>query len=433
MQTDEPPAAAHCPTRSLAAWLALLEKRSSEAHIDLGLDRVRQVWKRMAGVISAPVITVAGTNGKGSTVAMLEAMLTAAGHRPLVYTSPHLVSFSERIRIGGRPAAEHDIAAAFDQVERARGSVALTYFEHITLAALAMASCGSIDAVVLEVGLGGRLDAVNIIDPDVAVITSIGIDHVEFLGADRRHIGLEKAGIARPGRPVIIGEAQLPDGLLAHLLEMGAQTVLLNDVYEQGSSGFVLKDVSGAGRLAFAPPALPGAWQCRNAALAVLALRTLRDRLPVSAETMARGLAQVQLAGRFQQLAKNPEVIVDVAHNPAAAQALAGALGPHSGRSTAVFSALQNKDIAGIGRALERCFSDWLVAPLAAERGQGSAAIINELQGAGVSGRMKAVESVGAALEQALAGSGPDDRIVVFGSFMTAAEALNHWSSRRIR
>ena len=449
MQTDERPVAVHCsdpdpgsdpgpgsdrdPDRDLAAWLALLEKRSSEAHIDLGLARVRQVWKGMQTALSAPVITVAGTNGKGSTVAMIEAMLTAAGHRPLVYTSPHLVSFSERIRIGGRPAAEHAIAAAFDQVERARGSVTLTYFEHITLAALAMASAHDVNAVVLEVGLGGRLDAVNIIDPDVAVITSIGIDHVEFLGDDRRSIALEKAGIARSERPVIVGETQPPDGLLAHLEGVGARITLLNDVYEQDSSGFVLKDVSGAARLAFAPPALPGAWQCRNAALAVLALRALRDRLPVSAETMARGLAQVQLAGRFQQLSKNPDVIVDVAHNPAAARALAGALGPYSGRSTAVFSALHDKDVAGIGRALVQCFSDWLVAPLATGRGQSAAAIINELQAAGVSARMMAVESVGAALEQALADSGPEDRIVVFGSFLTAAEALNQWPSRRIR
>lgn len=406
---------------ALADWLKRLERRAPVSHIELGLDRVRDVWRAMAIDLSVPILTVAGTNGKGSVVAMLEGMLRAAGHRTFAYTSPHLLAFSERMRIDGREAADGDIVSAFDAVEAVRGKIDLTYFEQVTLAALWLAADSGVDAIVLEVGLGGRLDAVNVVDADIAVVTSIGIDHTEFLGETRDEIAREKAGIARAGRPAIVGDPDPPKALYDTLEDAGATVVSVKDRLTTNAEGITVD--CGERVLVLPAPGLAGAWQGRNAACAVLALDALRDRLPVSRDAMAEGLQRARLAGRFQVVGERPTMILDVAHNPAAAAALAGALGPATSRSTAVFSALAGKDVAGIGRALDACFTHWLVAPLHGDRGQAAAAVDRQLAAAPVSGRRETVESLPAALDRALALSGSDDRVVVFGSFLTVAEA----------
>lgn len=411
----------------LSDWLRRLEQRSPEARIELGLDRVRRVLLALAPKLEGlPVITVGGTNGKGSTVAMLESMARAAALRTLAYSSPHLVDFAERIRIDGKAARHELIAEALEQVERARGIVPLTYFEHITLAALRMAARERPDLLVLEVGLGGRLDAVNVVDADVAVITSIGLDHTDWLGPTRLSIGREKAGIARPGRALIVGERQLPPGLEPVLEGSGARLSLAGrDFRWRRLAGERLQIKQGSRVWRLPRPALPGPFQCANAACAVLALSALGDRLPVSEAQLAEGLRTVRLAGRMQRIGHRPELWLDVAHNGAGARALARALGPRkpAGRSTAVFSALADKDVGAIGRALKPCFDRWLVAGLPGDRGSSASDLADRLAEIPVAGTVETVESVAKGLQRALHSSAEDDRIVVFGSFRTVAEA----------
>jgi len=412
---------------TLQDWLRQLEQRTPESRIDLGLERVREVLSRLSGArLDCPVITVGGTNGKGSVVAMVESMCRAAGLRTLAYTSPHLLDFSERIRIDGEPAAADRIAAAIARVEHARGDAALTYFEHVTLAALAMALEAPPEVLVLEVGLGGRLDAVNVIDADVAVITSIGLDHTEWLGPTRLSIGREKAGIARPERPLIVGERRLPAGLEPLLRASGARLALAGRDFRWRRAAGGKVRIEWDNRVLQLPrPALAGAWQLGNAACAVTALLALEDRLAISPAQMAEGLRQVRLPGRLQRVLDRPALWLDLAHNGAGARALARALGPcpDSGASTAVFSALADKDVGAIGRALDRSFSRWLVAGLEGDRGRAAADLAACLTEIPVAGAVETVESVPEALTLALQESGPDDRIVVFGSFRTVAAA----------
>jgi dihydrofolate synthase / folylpolyglutamate synthase len=409
---------------ALAEWLARLERRSPESRIDLGLDRVQEVHRRLGFPMPAcPVISVAGTNGKGSVVAMLEAIALAGGLRPFAYTSPHLVRFNERMRLGGQPAEESGIVAALEEVEAARGEISLTYFEQVTLAALVLAQQSDPDLMLLEVGLGGRLDAVNVVDADVAIITSIGLDHTDWLGPTRADIAREKAGIARRGRPVIIGEKRRPPALEAALARIGAQPIRAGRELIWRSSGSNLRIKFGSRRFVLPRPGMKGRWQAANAACAVAALALLDDRLSLSEMDMASGLASARLAGRFQCLSKAPELIVDVAHNAPAARELAHALGSCQGRSFAVFSALGGKDVRAIGRVLDRCFSDWLIAGLSGDRGRSAESIDAELARVPVSGQRETVESVPRALELALERAGRQDRIVVFGSFRTVAEA----------
>lgn len=408
---------------ALNEWLARLERRAPASRIELGLERLREVWHRMDADLTMPVITVAGTNGKGSVVAMLESMLLAGGYRTLAYTSPHILRFSERLRIDGREADDTGIIAALNHVEQARGEVDLTYFEHITLAAFRLAAEAEVDVTLLEVGLGGRLDAVNLVDADIAVITSIGIDHAEFLGPTRADIAREKAGVARAGRPVVIGEPDPPAALFETLESIGARCASALDYLDSGDAATTFCIRHGGRRLELPLPALAGAWQRGNAACAVIALLELADRLPLSEHAMAAGLRDVQLPGRYQTVGRAPTLILDVAHNPAAAAALADGLGRADGASTAVFSALAGKDVAGIGRALDTCFTRWLVAPLQGERARPAETIAHELRRAPVSSQVETVESIPAALQRALADSGPDDRVVVFGSFLTVAGA----------
>jgi dihydrofolate synthase/folylpolyglutamate synthase len=410
---------------ALAEWLQRLEQRAPEARIELGLDRVRIVLDRLTPSLKPPVVlTVGGTNGKGSVVAFCESMALAAGYRTFAYTSPHLIDFSERFRVDGKPAAEASIVAALETVEAARGSTFLTYFEHTTLAGFVLAAHSTVDIWILEVGLGGRLDAVNILDPDVSVITSIGLDHTEWLGPTRLHVAREKAGIARAGRPLIVGERRRPRGFDAVLEHSGAKVWRIGKEFRSRRSGdeFTLSWLDQ--RLGLPMPSMRGAWQQSNAAAAAMAAILLRGYLPIPDAAIAEGLRSAQVIGRLQRVARTPEVILDVAHNPAAARALAGFLEDNPRRPTiVVFSALRDKDVGGVGRALRGSFDHWLVPPLASERATPPAEIVERLIHAGVTRPVNAVESLPLAVQRARTLAGPEGRVVVFGSFRTVAAA----------
>lgn len=410
-------------TGGLSGWLAALEKRAPAGHIELGLERVRGVLDQLAIDLRVPVVTVAGTNGKGSVVAMLESIWLAAGRKPFAYTSPHLIEFSERMRIAGRHADEAAIVSALERVESVRGECALTYFEHITLAALVLAAEADIDVAILEVGLGGRLDAVNVVDPDLAVITSIGLDHTEWLGTTRDQIGREKAGVARPGKPVVVGDDDPPAGLISALEDCGAQMFRAGREFSWRRQGAELT-VRLPQRSLSVPDRLPaGRWQSANAACAVMAAELLKERVEVTDAAVSRGLASLRLPGRFERVGHSPEIIMDVAHNGAAAEALAALLDDVPRPAVAVFSVLEGKNVEAIGQAMDRAVGHWIVAGLAGDRGRRAGDICAELAAIPVSGSLEPVESVPAALRLALERAGRDGRIVVFGSFRTVAEA----------
>jgi dihydrofolate synthase/folylpolyglutamate synthase len=311
---------------TLAGWLAYLETLHPKA-IALGLDRVRDVHGRMGSALACPVVTVTGTNGKGSTCAMLEAILRSAGYRTGLYSSPHLLRYNERVRIGGEPQDDAAIVAAFNAVEDARGDTPLTYFEYGTLAALAAFARAKLDVAVLEVGLGGRLDAVNIVDADIAVVTTIDLDHMDYLGPTRESIAFEKAGIFRTGRPAVCAEPDPPSTLLAHALDVGAPLFRIGrDFGYTAADGQWRYWGPGGERFGLPVPALRGAYQLANAATALAALGLLHERVHVSASAIREGLCTVSLSGRFQVLPGRPAIVLDVAHNPHAARAFAATL-----------------------------------------------------------------------------------------------------------
>jgi dihydrofolate synthase/folylpolyglutamate synthase len=409
---------------ALAATLAELEQRTPESRIELGLDRVRQVLGRLdLELAGRRIVTVAGTNGKGSTVGFIDAGLRAAGRRTFAYTSPHLIDFRERFRLEGRMAAAGETRRALLAVEQARGSTALTYFEHVTLAGLVLAEQADVDDLILEVGLGGRLDAVNVVDADLAVITSIGLDHQEWLGRTRALIAREKCGVARPARPVVVAEPDPPAGMLEHLEALGADVLNWGTDFQARwtTRGLSLRLGSGptARRWGALQPALAGRHQRYNAAAAAVAL----DRLGVDEASIREGLARARVAGRFEQLADDPPTWVDVAHNPAAARALRDVIDRRPGRAIAVFAALADKDIEGIGRVLASSFDRWFVAGLDGPRALKADVLVQRLRHAGVSAPLDAVESVPVALRRARAECRRGDEVVVFGSFLTAAAA----------
>ncbi len=373
---------------------------------------------RMRLALRAPVITVGGTNGKGSTCAMLESILRCAGYRTGLYTSPHLLRYNERVRIAGAEAGDAALCDSFAAVETARGEVPLTYFEFGTLAALWLFSRENLEAAVLEVGLGGRLDAVNVVDADCAVLTSVGIDHVDYLGATREEIGREKAGIFRAGRPAVVAEPQPP----ATVLAAEADFLLLGRDF-----GYRLEPQQwsywgpGGKRGGLAYPALRGKLQPRNAAAALCALDALRQRIPVAMQDVRRGLAEVELPGRFQVLPGRPQVILDVAHNPQAAKALADNLADSgvAPETIAVCGMLRDKDIGAVVRELAPRITRWHLATLPGPRGASASEIAAHLQG-----NMHRYDSPAQAFAAAREAAGEGDKIVVFGSFLTVADVM---------
>lgn len=410
----------------LQQWLDWLDSGAS-ARIDLGLERVRAVWERLQHPPPPwPLITVAGTNGKGSCVAMLEAILAAAGYRVATYTSPHLLRYNERVRIAGAEADDAALCEAFARVDEACGDVTLTYFEFGTLAAIDHFMHAAPDVVILEVGLGGRLDACNILDADVALVTRIGLDHQAWLGADREPIGREKAGIFRSGRAAVCGDPQPPGSIAAEAARIGAS-------FYQAGEGFHFRSTPPGWewwcptrrRTALPVPALPGTHQIGNAAAVLMVLELLAQRLPVGQGAVRAGLMTAAVPGRCQILPGEVETILDVAHNPQAAQALAELLRrrPCEGKTHMVLGMLEDKASGEFVAALRDGTSAWYVGGIAAVRGLSGADLAERLRGIGVEPDVVAAD-VGAAYEAALTAAQPGDRIVVCGSFFSVAALL---------
>jgi dihydrofolate synthase/folylpolyglutamate synthase len=430
---------------TLADWLIYLESLHPKT-IALGLERVAQVKQRLNLQPNFPIITVGGTNGKGSVCAMLESILHAAGYRVGCYTSPHLLHYNERVRIGKQQASDAELCAAFEKVEQARcggvgrasarqGNVGmnpdlpipLTYFEFGTLAAMQLFIKHKVEVAILEVGLGGRLDAVNVFDSDCAVVASVDIDHTDYLGETREQIAFEKAGIFRKGKVAICADSDVPQAIRTYAQQIGAELWCIGSEFgftaHQGQWDYRSK--IGA-RHALPYPVLRGAFQLGNASAALAALDALKDKLPVSMEAARRGLVEVQLAGRFQVVPGRPQLILDVAHNPHAARSLAQNLAgmPSCPHTFAVFAMLRDKDMAGVAAALDAHIDTWLAAGIDAPRGASAAELAQVLQNTGVRGDVQTFPDVGVALRYAYNAAGENDRIAAFGSFYTVAEAM---------
>ncbi|MDO9028842.1 MULTISPECIES: bifunctional tetrahydrofolate synthase/dihydrofolate synthase [Hydrogenophaga] len=427
---------------TLEDWLAHCE-RLHPVTIDMGLDRVQRVAQRMGLAMGCPVITVAGTNGKGSTCAMLEAIYSEAGYRTGVYTSPHLVHFEERCRVQGEAVAADALLPAFAEVEAARlgqggeDSISLSYFEFTTLAILRTLSRSGLDVAILEVGLGGRLDAVNILDADCAVITCIALDHMAILGPDREAIGYEKAGIMRTGRPVVVSDPVPPQSVLDRALEVGAELWRLGKDFhfagDQQQWGWAMHPSHGGRRYAgLAYPALRGANQLVNASGVLAAIEALRPRLPVTAQAVRNGLAMVELPGRFQIVPGTPTLVLDVAHNPHSVAALAENLDAMGYYPTthAVFGAMADKDLGAMLERIAPLIDRWHVTDLPLPRASSADALAQLLDShpATAPGGKSRVAGRHAtplgALQAAVSAADPADRIVVFGSFFTVGGVL---------
>ena len=414
--------------KTLQEWLDWCEQLHPVA-IDMGLDRVKTVAERMDLRFECPVITVAGTNGKGSTCAMLEAVLLQAGYRTGVYTSPHLVHFEERCRLHGESASAEAFAQAFAAVEAVRGDVSLTYFEFSTLAILHLMARANLDVAILEVGLGGRLDAVNIIDADCAVITSIDIDHTAILGKDRESIGFEKAGIMRAARPVIVSDPVPPQSVIDHAAAVGADLWLFGRDFNFSGDK---QQWAWAGRdrrySGMAYPALRGANQLINASGVLAALDALRQRIPVTAQAVRNGLAMVELPGRFQIVPGQPVLVMDVAHNPHSVAALAANLDAMGFYPTthAVLGVMADKDLLPMLQKVNPMVDKWYFTDLPLPRAAKAADLQQAWQAQNT--RTDTASSVHAdpmlALQAAIDAADPADRIVVFGSFYTVGGVL---------
>ncbi|WP_456380430.1 bifunctional tetrahydrofolate synthase/dihydrofolate synthase [Thiolapillus sp.] len=398
--------------------------------VDLGLERAQQVWSKLTppDLASSTVISIAGTNGKGSTVALFEAILRQAGYSTGSYTSPHLLRYNERIRLDGIPVSDEQIIEAFQVIDAAREDIPLTYFEYGTLAALYVFSRQAPDVVLLEVGLGGRLDAVNIIDADLAMITSIALDHQEWLGNDRESIGREKAGIFRPGKPAVFAGRDMPESIAGEAEKRQTRLYVHGrDYYHEESAN--LWNWNGPSRLLqdLPFPALPGSHQLDNAAAVLMAFELLSHTVPVSQTAISQGLKTVSLSGRQQLLEKGGvEWILDVAHNPHAVAALQLRLqeNPVSGRTLAVLGMLRDKDVAAVLALMQERVQKWHFATIEDSRGMTAKALAGKAREMSRRLPLETHESIEKAM-QAVAGEvDPGDRVVVFGSFFTVADAL---------
>ncbi|WP_374359157.1 bifunctional tetrahydrofolate synthase/dihydrofolate synthase [Pseudoduganella danionis] len=415
---------------NLPDWLALLESRHAETVINMGLDRVLAVKERLQLQFSCPVIMVAGTNGKGSTCSMLESVLLRAGYKVGLYIKPHFLDFNERARVNGDLASDAALVAAFNAVEAVRGDTPLTYFEFTTLAIMHLLAGAGMDVVILEVGLGGRLDAVNIVDADVAIVTSVDIDHTDYLGDTREAIGFEKAGIFRAGKTAICSDPVPPQSLIDHANAIGADLWLMGrDFNYSGDKQQWNYGGRSQRRNALAYPSLRGANQILNACAALAALEALKLELPVGAQEVRTGLVTVELPGRFQVLPGRPSVILDVAHNPHAAAALnqnLGNMGYHP-YTYAVFGSMQDKDIEGVIAAMSEHIDHWCLATLPSPRSATAAELAAKVQAVQPERDERTIttfDDPGSAYANAISRVGENDRIVVFGSFLTVAGVM---------
>ena len=415
---------------TLAGWLAHREQLHPRT-IDMTLERLVAVRDRLALRFTVPVISVAGTNGKGSSCAMLEAVALQAGYRVGTYIKPHLVHFEERCRIGGEVVSAESLLPHFEAVEAARQDVTLTWFEFTTLAIMRALAAAPLDLVILEVGMGGRLDAVNAVDADCALITSIALDHTEFLGSDREAIAFEKAGIMRAGRPVIVSDPEPPAALQARADALGADLWRLGRDYNfQGDK----LQWAWRGRQqrfnGLAYPALRGANQLINAAGVLAVFEALRDRLPINAQAVRNGLALVELPGRFQIVPGQPALVLDVAHNPQSVAALANNLDQmgYFPRTHAVFGAMRDKDLAALLAHVAPLVDHWHLTDLPTARAASACELAAAVRAASAGRTISTAlhPDPEAALRAAAAGADPADRIVVFGSFYTVGGVLKN-------
>ncbi len=410
----------------LAGWLRYIEAQHPKS-ISMGLDRVAAVKERMGLDPQFPIIIVGGTNGKGSTCAMLENIYHHAGYRVAGYSSPHILRYNERVRVGLEELDDETLTAAFAAVEAARQDVQLTYFEYGTLAAMWCFMRQKVELAVMEVGLGGRLDAVNVFEPDCAVVTTIDIDHIEFLGNSRESIGFEKAGIFRKHVPAICGDLSPPQSLVEHARNIGAGLQLRNRDFELDRHADYW-DFKGAMLMHDLPlPALSGEFQLDNAACALAAIEAMQGRLPVNRSAIEAGLKSVSLTGRFQVVARQPQILLDVTHNPHAAHALAGNLRRTraKGKTIAVFAMLADKDIAGVIAALKSEIDSWYLSSVDHVRSAGVSQLVEIFNKINADASLACFESLSAAFHQACLDAGKNDRIIVFGSFFTVAEVMH--------
>jgi dihydrofolate synthase/folylpolyglutamate synthase len=413
---------------TLDDWLAHCE-RLHPLGIDMTLDRVAAVWRRIGLGFGVPVVSVAGTNGKGSSCAMIESIALAAGYRVGLYIKPHLVHFEERCRLGGAPVAADSLLPHFAAVEAARGATTLTWFEFTTLAILRALAQAPLDLVILEVGMGGRLDAVNVVDADCALITSIALDHVEHLGPDREAIGAEKAGILRAGRPAIVSDPQPPASVIARAEAVGADLRLLGRDFSFQADR---QQWSWSGRErryhGLAYPALRGTNQLLNAAGVLAVFEALHPRLPISAQAVRTGLALVELAGRFQVVPGQPTWVLDVAHNPQAVAMLVRNLDQMGfyPRTHAVFGAMRDKDIAALLGQVAPLVDAWYLTDLPTPRAARADELALAVRSASPARAVPVATFAepGLAAHAASAAADPADRILVFGSFYTVGGAL---------
>jgi dihydrofolate synthase/folylpolyglutamate synthase len=410
---------------TVAGWLAWQQDAHPVA-VDPGLERAGRVWRNLSLPFPATVLTVGGTNGKGSVAATLDAILTTAGYETGLFTSPHLLRYNERIRLQGQEVRDDELLAAFAEIDAARGDISLTFFEWNTLAAFIVFAHARVDVAVLEVGMGGRLDSVNLLDADVAAVVSVGLDHHEWLGDSVEAIGAEKAGIFRAGRPAIFGGRHVPQSLIAGAAAAGARLRRIGvdfDYVERADGWDYVGFGSRRGELPL--PALAGVAQLGNAAVALAVLEAVEPALLVPDEAVRTGLAAIRLPGRFQVIAGDPEWILDVAHNADAARVLAASLAarPCRGRTLAVCGILGDKDVEAIVALLSGEVSRWIVVGLEGPRALPPAELGGRIAGVGAA-PVLAAGSVAAGMQQARAECRPGDRVLVFGSFLTVGPAL---------
>lgn len=412
---------------SLAEWLSYIEALHPKS-IAMGLERVSQVANRLGLTPDFPVISIAGTNGKGSTCAMLESVYLHAGYRVGAYVSPHFIRYNERVRINQQDITDDALCRAFEAVEVARGEIVLTYFEMGTLAAMWHFIQSDLDLVILEVGMGGRLDAVNVFEPECSIVTSVDLDHMDYLGDSREKIGVEKAGIYRTDKLAICGDTNPPNSVIEHANSVGANFHLINHdfkVQPYGAGWQYHTNVNGP-KFTFPLLALQGDFQLNNAACAVCAVLNLNEKLPVSMDVVGKALEAVTLLGRFYLYSERPNIILDVAHNPQAAKSLASNLknAPCVGRTLGVFAMLADKDIAHVVEALMPTIDLWYLADTDNARGASAIQLESHMPTQLKNGQTKRFGNVNDALHSACKEAGKNDRIIVFGSFYTVASAI---------